>query len=183
MDLLVAVQGLLVAEVLPAHGALVGRLPGVHAPVFQQVIPPDEALPALRTLVGPLARVDALVPDGFGQVPEVLAAVGAGQRPVPLPRMQLLVEDEAHLQAEALLALRARVGSLHHVVGLVPDEAVLDVAAPLGLGALGWLGTDGRLGSRGRCFGLLPEALPGLQQGAGAAQPVDLLVRGEELLV
>ncbi|KFV14962.1 hypothetical protein N340_09817, partial [Tauraco erythrolophus] len=87
VDFLVTIQGLFVAEVLPADGALVGGLP---------------------------------------EVSEVLPAVGARQRPVTLPRMELLVQDEAHFQAEALLALGAGVRSLHHVVHLVPDKAVLE---------------------------------------------------------
>ncbi|KFQ99014.1 hypothetical protein N306_06725, partial [Opisthocomus hoazin] len=86
VDFLVAVEGLFVAEVLPADGALVG---------------------------------------GLAEVAEVLPAVGARQRAVALPRVQLLVQDQAHLQAEALLALGAGVGPLHHVVHLVPDQAVL----------------------------------------------------------
>ncbi|KFP07372.1 hypothetical protein N300_14094, partial [Calypte anna] len=86
VDFLVAIERLLVSEVLPADGALVGGLP---------------------------------------EVSEVLAAVGAGQRPLALPRVELLVQDEADLQAEALLALGAGVGPLHHVVDLA-DEAVLE---------------------------------------------------------
>lgn len=182
VDFLVAIQGLFVAEVLPADGALVRRLAGVDPPVLEQVVPPDEALPALRALVRPLPRVDALVPDGFGEVSEVLPAVGAGQRPVTLPRVELLVQDEAHLQAEALLALRAGVRPLHHVVRLVPDEAVLESGALLRVGALGRLGAGRALAFR-RGFGFLPEALPGLQGSAGFLTRVRSLMGSEELLV
>lgn len=129
VDFLVTIQRLFVAEVLPADGTLVRGLPGVDTPVLQQVVPADEALPTLGALVRPLPRVDALMADGFGEVPEVLPAVGAGQRPVTLPRMELLVQDEAHLQAEALFALGAGVGSFHHVVW--PDKAVLVTRALL----------------------------------------------------
>ncbi|KFW90071.1 hypothetical protein N336_02943, partial [Phalacrocorax carbo] len=92
----------------------------------------------LRILHGPgVAGVDFLVTiqrlfvaevlsaDGT-LVSEVLPAVGARQRPVALPRVELLVQDKAHFQAEALLALGAGVRSLHHVVHLVPDKAVLE---------------------------------------------------------
>lgn len=182
VDFLVAIQGLLVAKVLPADGALVGGLPGVHPPVLEEVVPSDEALPALGALVGPLPRVDALVPDGFGEVSEVLPAVGAGERPVAFPRVELLVQDEADLQAEALLALRAGVRPLHHVVGLVPDEAVLESRALLRIGALGRLGAGRALAFR-RAFGFRPEALPGLQGRAGFLPRVRSLMGSEELLV
>jgi len=183
VDFLVAVEGLFVAEVLPADGALVGGLAGVDPPVFEEVVPPDEALPALGALVRPLAGVDALMADGFGEVAEVLPAVGARQRAVALPRVQLLVQDQAHLQAEALLALGAGVGPLHHVVHLVPDQAVLETGALLPVGALGRLGARRPLALRGARFGFWPEALSVLQGGAGFFVGVGLLVGGEELLL
>ncbi|KFQ23558.1 hypothetical protein N332_07115, partial [Mesitornis unicolor] len=92
----------------------------------------------LRILGGPrVAGVDFLVaveglfvPEMFpadgALVAEVLPAIGAGQGAVAFPRVELLVKDEADLQAEALLALRTSVGSLHHVVHLVPDQTVLE---------------------------------------------------------
>lgn len=181
VDFLVAVERLFVAEVLPADGALVGGLPGVHPPVLKQVVPPDEALPALGALVRPLPGVDALVADGFGEVAEVLPAVGARQRPVALSRVELLVQDEAHLQAEALLALGAGVGSLHHVVDLVPDKAVLEAGALLPIGTLGRFGAGGPLPFGG--LGFLPEALPVLQRAAGFLAGVRFLVGGKKLLL
>ena len=183
VDFLVTIQRLFVAEVLPADGTLVGGLPGVDPPVLEQVVPPDEALPALGALVRPLPGVDALMADGFGEVSEVLPAVGARQRPVALPRMELLVQDKAHFQAEALLALGAGVRSLHHVVHLVPDKAVLESRALLPVGALGRFGAGGPLGFRRGCFGFLPEAFSVLQGSAGFLAGVRFLMGGEELLV
>ncbi|KFP41874.1 hypothetical protein N324_07798, partial [Chlamydotis macqueenii] len=77
----------------------------------------------LRLLRGPrVAGMDFLVAIQRLLVAEVLAADGALGGGLG----GLLVQDEAHLQAEALLALRAGVGPLHHVVHLVPHEAVLE---------------------------------------------------------
>lgn len=180
MDFLVAIQRLFVAEVLPADGALVGGLPGVDPPVLEQVVPPDEALPTLGALVRPLPCVDALVADGFGEVTEVLPAVGARQRPVALPRMELLVQDQAHFQAEALLALGAGVGSLHHVVHLVPDKTVLETRALLPIGAFGLFGAGRPLAF---CFGFLPEAFSVLKGSAGFLTGVRFLMGGKQLLV
>lgn len=182
VDFLVAIQRLFVAEVLPADGTLVGGLPGVDPPVLEQVVPADEALPTLGALVRPFPGVDALMADGFGEVSEVLPAVGARQRPIALPRMELLVQDKAHFQAEALLALGAGVGSLHHVVHL-PDKAVLETGALLPIGALGRFGARGPLGFRRGCFGFLPEAFSVLQGSAGFLAGVRLLMGGKELLV
>lgn len=182
VDFLVTIQRLFVAEVLPADGTLVGGLPGVDPPVLEQVVPPDEALPTLGALVRPLPGVDALMADGFGEVSEVFPAVGARQRAITLPRMELLVQDKAHFQAEALLALGAGIRSLHHVVHLVPDKAVLETRALLPIGALGRFGAGGPLGFR-RGFGFLPEAFSVLQGSAGFLAGMRFLMGGKELLV
>lgn len=184
MNFLVAVQGLLVAEVLPTRGTLVGRLARVDTPVLEEMIPPDEALPTLRALVGPLACVDPLVPDSFGEVAEIFAAVCASQRPVAFPCVQLLVEEQAHLQLEALLALGASVWPLHHVVPGAFPSAGLETGAPLGLGAFGRLRPRRSLNSRrSKRFGLWLKSSSWIQTGVSASPAVALLVSGEKLFV
>lgn len=91
VNFLVAVQRLLVAEVLPTDGALVRRLPRVDPPVLQEMISADEAFPALRALIRALSSVDPLMADRFGEVPEVLATIRTRQGPIALPRMKFLV--------------------------------------------------------------------------------------------
>ncbi|KFU85858.1 hypothetical protein M959_12182, partial [Chaetura pelagica] len=88
VDLLVTVEGLFVAEVLPADGALVGGLPEV-----------SEVLPAVGAGQRPVAlpRVELLVQDEAHLQAEALLALGAGVG--SLHHVVHLVPDDAILES------------------------------------------------------------------------------------
>lgn len=102
---------------------------GVSLHVDGQVVVPVEGPAALRALVGPLAGVDALVPEEVRGPAEGFAAVGAGGPALAVARVLALVQQQA-------LPLREEAQALAAVVDLggrrpPPQE---------GMAALGLLG-------------------------------------------
>lgn len=77
--------------------------------VHRQVVVAVEGPAALRTPVGPLAGVDALVPEEVGGPAEGLATVGAGGPALAVARVQALVQQQALPLLEEAQALAAVV--------------------------------------------------------------------------
>lgn len=93
-----------------------GLASGVSLHVHSQVVVPIEGPAALRALVGPLASVDALVPEEVGGPAEGLAAVGTGRPALAGAGVQALVQQQALPLLEEAQALAAVV----HLVGRRP---------------------------------------------------------------
>lgn len=127
---------------------------GVNVHVDGQVMASVEGPVALGALVGPLASVDALVPEEVRGPAEELAAVGTGGPALTAARVLALVQQQAPVLREEAQALAAVV----HLGGrrLLPHKGT----ACQGAVALGLLGepADDRAGH---------HHLPRLQRGVG----------------
>lgn len=147
VDPLMADQPLTLAKALPTHLATIGLLPrvcpsvhsqvgipaeafaalacvgflaSVSSPVYLQVLPAAEALPAVTTLVGLLPRVAPLVHLKVVALAESLPALATHVG--PLAQVGALVLHEVFTEREAFSTLHAAIGFLLFMGPLMADK-------------------------------------------------------------
>lgn len=169
MDARVPGEGGLVAEALSAVGTGEGSLARVRALVHRQVRQVLEALAAGATGVRSLLGVAPLVHGEVGLLAETLAAGGA--RVGSLARVRPLVLVEVRRVGEGLAAGAAGVGTLARVKPLVCGEGG-EVAETLAASAAG-VGLHSRVGSLvGLQVGQPAKALATLAAGVWTVLPL-----------
>lgn len=82
-----------------------------------------EALLTLRALEGPFTSMSPLVAQQMRRAAEALAAQAANEGDFVLASMHTLVDHQADMQTEALLAFWACVGPLARVCDLMLGQA------------------------------------------------------------
>ena len=116
-----------VSKAIPADGAVIRFLPGVHSLVLLEQVPTDEGPPARSTDVRPFARVPQLVATQHRRLGKAFSAPHALER--SLSGVRALVDGKRLRPAERFTAVLAQTPLLPCVSPVMRPEARLSTKA------------------------------------------------------